>query len=840
MNNLKYLLILLLPFVVSAQYSEREIYLNWKFHQIGIDTWMPAKVPGSVHADLFYNRIISDPFFADNEKKVQWIENEDWEYRTEFICSTKELASKNIELKFDGLDTYAKVYLNGQFILEVDNMFCSWSVDVKRYLIVGNNILTIQFASAVKKENTEAKKTAYTLPDNQRVFTRKAAYQYGWDFAPRLVTYGIWKPVHLCFYDNIRIVNEYVLQNILNDSVAEIKFQFAIHSDIKQKFVINVSDSENPKNKFAKQTFYAEKVDSSYTISFFINHPKLWWCNGYGEPFLYHFKATLLENKLVIDQKVADIGIRKIELIREKDKIGESFYFKLNGFPVFMKGANYVPQDVLLSRVSVNDYKNIIKSATAANMNMLRVWGGGIYPDDEFYKSCDENGILVWQDLMFAGSMYPGDVSFTENVKMEILQQVIRLRNHPSLALWCGNNEMDEAWKNWGWQKQFQLSFIDSAVIWNDYVNLFQDIIPDIIAQNDSNRSNLYWPSSPSIGWGHKESLLSGDSHYWGVWWGNEKFDAYKNHVGRFVSEYGFQSLSSINSIKKFVDSTDVNFENEAFKNHQKHAHGFEYIQTAITDEFKSVNDFENNCILSQLAQAKGMKTAIEAHRRAKPNCMGTLFWQLNDCWPSISWSAIDYYGNRKALYYQAKRSFNHLLISFNESENGIEVHIISDKLKIISGKLEIRLFNMSGKLLWWESSSSIKFAPNFAGICYVLENQVFEKYNRNEIVVLCSIISDDKSELANSLFYFTKEGDLKLLKPALRLIKKDEHTFSISSNVLAKDVYIQLYNDEIKLSDNFFDLLPGKEKIIKIEDTKSFSEIEKKIKMTTLYELMK
>ncbi|MEI6594389.1 MAG: glycoside hydrolase family 2 protein [Bacteroidota bacterium] len=841
MNNVKYLLFLFLPLVVFAQHSERELNSNWLFKQIGKGMWMPAKVPGSVHSDLFENKIIADPFFADNEKLIQWVENEDWEYNTEFMCSPKELNSKNIEIKFDGLDTYAKVLLNGNLILQADNMFRSWSVDVKKYLKPGKNVLTIQFLSAVKREKIEAKKLPYTLPDNERVFTRKAAFQYGWDFAPRLVSCGIWKAVHLCFFDEWRFVNQYVQQNILNDSLAELTFQFQIHSDAKHEFVIKISDAGNSKINYASKNFLPEKGDSIYKISFQINHPKLWWCKGYGEQNLYHFSTTLLENNLILDQKILDIGIRKIELIREKDKTGESFYFKLNGFPVFMKGSNYVPQDILPSRVTKSDYLNIVKSAADANMNMLRVWGGGVYPDDEFYKQCDENGILVWQDFMFAGAMYPGDFLFLENVKEEIKQQVIRLRNHPSLALWCGNNEIDEAWKNWGWQKQYHISSLDSGLMRNDYVNLFENLIPEIISENDVNRTNLFWPSSPSIGWGHKESLFSGDSHYWGVWWGNEKFETYTKKIGRFMSEYGFQSMPSIHSIKKFVTTDDLNFGNEAFKNHQKNAHGFENIQSAIFDEYKPVNDFEKYIFLSQLVQANGMKTAIEAHRNAKPNCMGSLFWQLNDCWPSISWSAIDYYGNRKALYYQSKRSFNNLLITYKEVNNGIEVHLVSDNLNAISGKFEIRLLDLNGKILWNESSSSlIHFASYSSEMIYLLEKQVFEKYNRNEIMLSCNIVSDEKLEMANSQFYFTRDGDLKLTKPSFKLTKIDGHTFTLSSDVVAKDVYIQLDDDEIKLSDNFFDIIPGKGKILKIEETKSFSEIEKKFKITTLYDLMK
>jgi beta-mannosidase len=841
MNKLKYLYVILFPLLVFAQQDEREINANWQFRQVGKNTWIPAKVPGSVHADLFINKIIPDPFFADNEKKVQWIENVDWEYQTDFNCSAKELSSKNIELKFDGLDTYTKVFLNDKLILDADNMFRTWTIDVKKQLKVGNNHLSIKFSSAVKRGQVEAKKLSYTLPDNERVFTRKAALQFGWDFAPRLVTCGIWKPVHLCFYDDIRIVNQYVQQQLVNDSIAEIKFKIAIHSNTDQQFKIHISDANNLNVNYTQQIFQSKTADSVYTLLFLIKHPKVWWCNGLGAPNLYHFKTTLYKNELLADHQLVDIGIRKIELVREKDKIGESFYFKLNGLPVFMKGANYVPHNVLLSSATKSNYQSLVKDVADANMNMLRVWGGGVYPDDDFYKLCDENGILVWQDLMFAGAMYPSDEHFISNVKTEIEQQVIRLRNHPSLALWCGNNEINEAWKNWGWQKQFHLSQVDSGAIWNEYVNLFENSIPTIITENDSNRMKLYWPSSPQIGWGNKGSLLSGDAHYWGVWWGNEKFDAYKVHVGRFMSEYGFQSMPSVNSFKKFLDSVDLNFGNESLKNHQKHAHGFEYMQKAIFDEYKPVIDFEQYCMLSQLVQADGMKTAIEAHRIAKPKCMGTLFWQLNDCWPSVSWSAIDFYGNRKALYYQSKRSFNNLLIIFNEVKNGIEVHVVSDQLKTITGKLEMKLLDLKGRTLWSETASTpIQFMPNSSEIFYLLEKQIFEKYKRNEMVFSCSIVSDENKTLSNAQFYFCRQGDLQLQKPLIKILKRDEHTFSVSSDVVAKDLYIQLNGDEVKLSDNFFDLIPGVEKVIKMEEAKQFSEMEKKIKISSLYDWMK
>jgi beta-mannosidase len=840
MNKLKCLLILFFPFVVSAQHSEREINSNWQFRQMGKDTWMPAKVPGSVHIDLQNNKIIPDPFFADNVKKVQWIENEDWEYQTEFTCSSAELLSKNCDLKFDGLDTYAKVFLNGKLILEADNMFRTWKVDVKKYLKQDNNVLLVKLFSPLKIENAEAKKLPYTLPDNPRVFTRKAAFHYGWDFAPRLITCGIWKPVYLCFSEDWSIVSQDVQQQIFNDSLALLTFYIKVHAPINQEFILYVTTLNHPPYIKSLQKFQSENIDSIYIIKLLVKHPKFWWCNGYGSPNLYHCKCILQQNNSHLDQKESVIGIRKIELVREADKVGESFYFKLNGVPIFMKGANIVPLDMFPSRVSKQHNFQLVKDAADAHMNMLRVWGGGIYPDDEFYKNCDEQGILVWQDLMFAGAMYPCDTHFVENVKSEVKDQIARLKQHPSLALWCGNNEIDEAWKNWGWQKQFHISNTDSIKIWQDYVNLFQKIFPQLIAENDEEHKNLYWSTSPSIGWGRKESLLRGDAHYWGVWWGEEKFDSYKKKVGRFMSEYGFQSLPAAYLFQKWMDTADIKISSEAFKNHQKHAKGFDYIQKAVTDEYKTTEDINKQILLSQFVQAKGMKTAIEAHRRAKPYCMGTLFWQLNDCWPSISWSAIDIEENRKALYYQAKRSFEKILISFNETDKGIDVYIVSDEIKNTTGNVELKLCDLSGKLLWSANLSSIQLTNIKTKLIYTLPIPHIQKFDIKNLVFVSTANIDGQKEVTQSFYYFTKDGELSLLQPQLNITKISEHTFTVSSDVVAKNVYLHLKDADIKLSDNFFDLLPGNEKIIKIEDPKTFSEIENKMKVTTLYELMK
>ena len=508
-----------------------------------------------------------------------------------------------------------------------------------------------------------------------------------------------------------------------------------------------------------------------------------------------------------------------------------------------MKGANIIPADNFLTRVTKSDEERMVRSAADANMNMLRVWGGGVYASDEFYHQCDEKGILVWQDLMFAGGMYPGDTNFMHNVVEEVKQQAIRLRNHPCLALWCGNNEIDEGWHNWGWQKQYQISQGDSDMIWTHYTKLFHQLIPGVLdtffstSEEIVTRGSRYWPSSPAIGWGHKESLQQGDSHYWGVWWGNEPVETYKRKVGRFMSEYGIQSMPSTFTIKKFIDSMDMSLSSEKLKTHQKYTAGFSTMLTYMIGKFKPAVDMENFVYLSQLVQADGIKTAIEAHRKAMPYCMGSLFWQLNDCWPAISWSSMDRYGNWKALQYQAKRSFQNVLITVEENEQGYSVHVVSDLMKDVKGNMEFTIFDFAGKVLWHQTVKGIKIFANKSGSYCQLKKSLIEKLNKKEIVLSCTLNIRGKKDLSSAIYYFVNNPDLELRKPTITIQQKDEHSFTIKTDVLAKNIYIHLDDSEILLSDNYFDLLPGNKKTITILSAKNFAEIEKKIRIQTLFD---
>jgi beta-mannosidase len=808
--------------ILLSQNIERSLHKeNWKFQQENQENWLPAKVPGTVHTDLLANKIIENPFYGTNENDLQWIENENWKYKTSFNVSKSELKHNNIDLQFDGLDTYATVFLNGNEILEANNMFRTWKIPVKNYLVEGENLLEIKFKSAVQEGKNLAKKLKYTLPGDEKVFTRKAQYQYGWDWGPRFVTAGIWKNVKLNFWNEAKIENVKFEQVELQKEVAKIAFEFTVNAQNKGEYQIFLGAKP--------YEFLLKKGINKITIPLEIKNPILWWCNGLGVPHQYIFQFTLQSNKKVVEDKTVKVGLRTIELIQEKDEIGTSFYFKLNGKPVFMKGANVIPPDSFLPSVSDSIYFSLVENAKKANMNMLRVWGGGVYFDDAFYEACDANGILVWQDFMFACAMYPGDEKFIENVKQEVIDNVNRLQNHPSIALWCGNNESNEGWHNWSWQKQYKYSKADSTKIWNDYEKVFHQLIPKTLDSLLPKNKKIYWPSSPSIGWGRKESLIQGDSHYWGVWWGKEPFEMYEKKVGRFMSEYGFQGMPNFKTLQKVMSKKDLNFTSEAFKNHQKHPTGYETINEYMERDYVVPKDFEDYIYVSQLVQARGMKTAIEAHRRAKPYCMGTLFWQLNDCWPVTSWSSIDYYGNWKAFHYQVKKSYENLFISIQEENDWYKIYVVNDNWETFSGNLKIQKIDFNGKLLL-ENNLKIEVKSSSSEAFFTLSKKDISETELNKSLLKIEFNSDKES--VSTAFYFVKPKDLQLAKPTITINKLDDLTIELTSDVLAKNVSLST-DENTHFSDNYFDVLPNQ--IYRI----NLSKPSENIKVKTLFDTL-
>ncbi len=803
---------------ISAQTSYRNLSSeNWTFNKQNETQKQKATIPGTVHTDLFQNQLIPDPFFGANEKQLQWIENEVWEYETYFTLSESELKNENIDLEFEGLDTYATVYLNEKVVLEANNMFRNWRISAKSQLKMGTNHLKVVFHSAVQKGKEEAEKLSYTLPEKERVFVRKAQYQFGWDWGPRFVTVGIWKNVQLKFWNSAKIENIKYSQIELNDQKAILEFTTEVSVFKEKSIQLKINEKS--------ATFNLKKGKNKIKMQYEIANPKLWWSNGLGEANLYSFTFEISQKNQLMDSKKLHIGLRTIELVKEKDQFGSSFYFKLNGKPVFMKGANVVPPDSFLPRVSDSTYFSLVENAKNANMNMLRVWGGGVYFDDAFYEACDAKGILVWQDFMFACAMYPGDEKFVQNIKQEVIDNVNRLQNHPSIAIWCGNNENDEGWHNWGWQKQFNYSKADSTKIWNDYKKVFHEMIPQTLDSLLPKEKNIYWSSSPSKGWGRKESLTQGDVHYWGVWWGKEPFEIYEKKVGRFISEYGFQGMPNLGTLQKSMAQEDLNFTSEAFRNHQKHPTGFETIKEYMERDYVVPKDFEDYLYVSQLLQARGMKTAIEAHRRAKPYCMGTLYWQLNDCWPVTSWSSLDYYGNWKAFHYQAKRSFENVMLSVADENEKFKVYFVNDNLESFSGKMELELISFDGKLLW-KTSKEITIEENLSTIVYELLKEDLKLFDLQQTVLKVQF-NEVKSN-----YFFAKPKELKLQKPTIQIKMLNDFMIEISSDVLAKDVFLSTEN-EVFFEDNYFDVLPNQKRIINVSKT------PKNIKVKSLFDTM-
>lgn len=833
-KNTIYIILILLASNTFSQNKERLLNTNWIFSQKGKNVWNKAEVPGCVHTDLLNNKIIADPFSGNNESKLQWIENEDWEYKTNFKISKADLQNDKIEIVFEGLDTYAKVFLNNHEILQADNMFRSWSVDVKPFLKAGNNTLYIVFESAAKKGKQLASQLSYTLPGEEKVFTRKAQYQYGWDWGPRFVTCGIYKNIKLRFLNVAEIKNIHYTVNKVTDSLASFTLKFDIHTYRDGYYDMFIKDLSNNEifPKLGQQVSLYSKGVRPFAITLKIPRPKLWWCNGMGEQNFYNYTISLIKKSGSIDTKTVNIGIRSIELVKEEveENGGETFYFKLNGKPVFIKGANYIPPDNFLPRVTENDYRLDVMIAKNAGMNMLRVWGGGVYADEEFYKTCDKSGILVWQDFMFACAMYPGDSMFINNVKKEANEQVHRLAAHPCIALWCGNNEADEGWQNWGWQKQYNYSANDSSRIWSDYVKLFNQILPDIVKEHASKTS--YISTSPQIGWGHKESLTHGDSHYWGVWWGNEPFETYEKKVGRFMSEFGFQSLPDISTFQKISSLKKLSLNTDVVQSHQKHPKGFQTIETYMARDYKVPKNFEDYIYVSQLVQARGMQMAIEAHRRAKPYCMGTMFWQLNDCWPVTSWSAYDYYKQPKAFYYDLWRLYDNILISVIKADYYYECHILNDNLDEVSGILELSVKDFSGKTLY-SKQSPVNVKSNSSLVYLRLTDEEIKNIDKRECYISCKLLTDSGT-VKKTLYYFVLPKDLKLDQPVLDIRYSDDFgTVKIKSSTLAKNIFIKGLS---YTENNYFDLEANEEYEITVLP---FGKTNQKLTFISLYDIL-
>jgi beta-mannosidase len=815
---------------------------GWQFRQTsgkGSDTvWLPATVPGDVHLDLLANKRIPDPFYRDNEAKLQWIEQAGWEYQVSFDVPSSLLSRANVDLVFDGLDAAAEVFLNGDKILSADNMFRIWRVPARSLLHPASNTLRVVFPSPIKAAEAVAAADPWQhrTGTEAKTYIRKAAYEYGWDWGPRFVTSGIWRPVRLQGWDKVRIADFAIHQRDVSREVAHVDAEVELESSTNGPAAITIdyNDAGKPVSLKAATTLHPGLNVVDVPIE--IRQPKLWYPAGYGDQPLYEFTARVSTGAAAVDERKVNAGLRSIVLRRDLDPWGRSFELVVNGIPVFAKGADVIPFDSFPNRVTTADYRRILQSARDANMNMIRHWGGGYYESEEFYAICDELGIMVWQDFMFGNDWQPGTYAFKLNIEAEANDEVRRLRNHPSIVVWCGNNETEAAF---GWGARSQLPADVKFQMWQDYLTEFSGILNRVVARLAP--ETPYWPSSPSSDYEPtSEHYQTGDAHIWDVWHGRVPFATYETHHARFVTEYGFQSFPEMKTIEAFAEPQDrTGIFTPVMLAHQKNNEGNSIIHDYLLKDYPEPKDFPRFLYVSQVLQAEGIKIGAEHFRRSRPETMGSIFWQLNDCWPVASWSSIDYYGRWKALQYYARRFYAPILVSPHVEDGAVKVYIVSDKTEATPATLRLRLMEFDGKVLL-EEKQDVRIDP--------LSSKVYADWpflkltqagvsDTSRVFVVAELSATGKP-ISRNLTYVAPTKEVHLAPAKLNIDttgSNGKYQVHVSSPVLARDVYLSFGNLDVKVSDNYFDLLPGESVDITADSASSLEEIKAQLHVMSL-----
>lgn len=826
---------------------------QWDFHQFDSSEWLPAIVPGGVHTDLIALGKIPDPFFGDNEKAVQWVAEVDWEYRRVFTAHPTLMSHEQVLLVCDGLDTLADVYLNGEYLGHAENMFRQWEFDVKNLLQSGENELLIHFGAPLAyirgKQAQLPLQGGGDIPGGPHL--RKAPCHWGWDWGPKLPVIGVWKDIRLEGYSKARLSDVHVRQAHHEDGVTitvdiEAENWNTEHNkalnpqqdpvekpglEISGELIaeLTVIEPDGTTQQISQPLMIFSDGDYPFTqIKVQLPDPELWWPNGYGEadhfgevnqPLdtqpLYGIHVVLKSADQLLDQREFHIGLRTLTLVQEPDEWGKSFTFYVNGIPVFAKGADWIPSDSFPSRVTKASSESLVRAAAQANMNMLRVWGGGYYPEDIFFDLCDRYGILVWQDFMFACGIYPADADFHENVRIEAVENVRRIRHHPSLALWCGNNEMEQGWVDWGWNK---LSDPVNQHLKAGYDRMFHHMLPEIVAEEDPDTA--YWPSSASSNTAFEKPNCQeqGDCHYWDVWHGRRPFSAYRSQFPRFMSEFGFQALPPLKTIQTYAEPADQNMTSYIMEHHQRSGPGNGLMIAQMTDAFRMPKDFESLVYLSLILQAEGIRYGVEHWRRNRKRVSGTLIWQLDDCWPVASWASLDYYGRWKALHYAAKRFYAPLLLSVEDIGPKMAVHLTSDLLEPVDVHVKWRLETFNGGVL--KSGEKTVHAAVLQDTLVGVYDFTAEVTDRGALSVASRklvFICEYKHMPSNLSGYlvttFVPNKHLELYDPGLTSTMGEKDcllTICVRASSLARFVELSFEGVDVIFSDNYFDVPAG------------------------------
>ena len=803
---------------------EQTLNGSWLMRECGTDQWLPATVPGGVHLDLMAVGQISDPFVGDEEIRAQWVAERDWEYTCKFVRDESLASAEQIAIVFEGLDTLAEIQLNGESLGRADNMFRAWHWDVTNRLRAGDNEVTVTFKSAVL-EAARLDAVRHLTSANDQLpgapYLRKAPYHFGWDWGTKLPNIGFWQGVKLEGWRRARLADVR-----LSQSLEAGRGRIGITAEVERSEAATGSASgldavlrvQHPNGRVDVARCQVES-GPTIALSIEIAEPELWWPNGLGAQPLYKVEVELADGSRPLDARSYEIGLRTIELRREPDEWGESFRFAVNDVPIFAKGSNWIPADSFPGRIDAARLESLLGAAAAANHNMVRVWGGGYYEVEAFYDACDRLGLLVWQDFMFACSVYPlNDEAFVNGVHAEVREQVRRLSHRACLALWCGNNEMERGWAAWGWDRP------DTQDLRAAYLEFFGETLPAWVTGDDS--ATPYWPSSPSSGRPLVDAIgpKNGDEHEWRVWHGLAPFSAYARESYRFVSEFGFESLPAEATIAAFApDPADWNLGSPLLDHHQRCNAGNARILFYLAGQFRLPDDFGGLVYLRQVLQAEAMRVGVEHWRRERDRCGGALYWQLNDSWPVSSWSSIDYYGRWKALHYATRRFFDPVLLSIVVDGDQAVVSVTNDTVANWQGVVRWSLESLDGRVA---RSGERVLTVGGLGTTLVDSITIPAGLDERRSIVLVTELLDRGSRRALSVTPFVPDKHLALRRPAIQCafsftndgtagtpeVSPQRAVVRIKSDALARWVELSLGGADVVFDDNYFDLPAGRD----------------------------
>ena len=774
---------------------------------------VPGTVPGCIHTDLLVAGEIKDPYYRTQEFDAYWVAETPWEYSRSFDVSDAFLAHERVLLVCRGLDTLATIRVNGREIARTDNMFRTYELDVRDALTSGTNTISIEFASALSytiRKQAERHLPGWNSGDKLGFhgYIRKEQCNFGWDWGIRTVTCGIWRDIELVAYDHARLTDVHIKQEHRPRRTVEVRVAVEAEATGSTRLAATARVKRDG-HVVAEASGNLRTGKANLTLT--VPNAELWWPNTMGEQALYEVEVVLQDPAgETLDSWTRRIGLRTLRLDRHKDQWGESFQFVVNGVPFFAKGANWIPSDAYNNRVSADRYKDLIESAAAANMNMLRVWGGGLYEENIFYDLCDEHGICIWHDFMFACYTYPVfDQEFVANVEQEAIDNVRRIRHHPSLAVWCGNNELEQGLVGPEWTER--------TMSWDDYGTLFDKLLPDIVARYDGQTD--YWPGSPHSPCGDRadhRNPTCGDAHLWDVWHGLKPFEWYRTCEHRFNSEFGFQSFPEPKTTYGYTAPEDRNVTSYVMEHHQRSGVGNSTIMHYMLDWFLLPVGFDATLWTSQILQGMAIKYAVEHWRRSMPRGMGTLYWQLNDTWPVASWSSIDYHHRWKALHYMAREFFAPLLLSGLEDADAgtVEVHLTNDAAT--ARKLEIRwhITNAKGRRLD-SGAKTVRTGKNADRTVHTLRlKELLKNLGPRDLLVWLEAF-DGTTLVARNLVTFARPKHLELSRDpgvgaTVRAGRKGSFTVTLTSKAAALWSWIELKQDDFRASDNFVHLRPG------------------------------